>query len=388
MQKFTISRIDEIHESFADVALAANGHLVCTYKEQDGHGAGPYSRVIVRISVDGGYTWGQRRVIHAIEDRIAGWLNCSRILKLKDDSILLVADWIPPGVGEDDEGAQIWAWRSYDNGETWVGPDKTSVRGGIVPSIRQLRNGDILIGLSVVSNNPRREHQVLYRSTNNGKTWQGPTVVCKHPDFILSEGDFVELNDGVIICYMREDMREVGTGVKAISKDGGHTWEGPFRTAVVANNGRPSAGLLRSGEVAVVYRVEGWGMQGFLALYVESQKAAAHPMPLTGPYNLGYLNTHYPSRLFPIDCDRSIASDYGYSGWVQLPDGDIYAVQYIVDDAPKAQIRGYRIQRSDWLLFPEGELAWEAAQGNFPQRAQQRAQEQLRKNMTGLKNQP
>ena len=100
-----------------------------------------------------------------------------------------------------------------------------------------------------------------------------------------------------------------------------------------------------------------------------------------GPYDLGHLNTDYPSRLFPIDYDRSIASDYGYSGWVQLSDGDIYAVQYIVDDAPKAQIRGYRIQRSDWLLFPEGELGWEVPHGDFSQRVQERARERHRKNL-------
>ena len=31
-------------------------------------------------------------------------------------------------------------------------------------------------------------------------------------------------------------------------------------------------------------------------------------------------------------------------------------VQYIVDDAPMAHIRSYRVSRDDWILYPEGEL--------------------------------
>ena len=40
--------------------------------------------------------------------------------------------------------------------------------------------------------------------------------------------------------------------------------------------------------------------------------------------------------------------DWGYSGWVELPDGSVYAVQYITADAPatKPFIRGYLIPRS------------------------------------------
>jgi len=44
----------------------------------------------------------------------------------------------------------------------------------------------------------------------------------------------------------------------------------------------------------------------------------------------------------PVDFDRSPKSDLGYSGWVQLADGEIYIVSYIVDDWPRGQIRGYK----------------------------------------------
>jgi len=56
------------------------------------------------------------------------------------------------------------------------------------------------------------------------------------------------------------------------------------------------------------------------------------------------------TRILPLDFDRSPASDTGYTGWVQLPDGEIYVVNYILDDAPKAQIRGYALSLEDFLL--------------------------------------
>ena len=63
--------------------------------------------------------------------------------------------------------------------------------------------------------------------------------------------------------------------------------------------------------------------------------------------------THYTRMM--IDHDRSPHPDGAYNGWVNLPNGDIYVAQYINDDAPMAQIRGYRISRSDWCLWPAGE---------------------------------
>ncbi|MDE2700141.1 MAG: hypothetical protein OXI23_14815, partial [Gemmatimonadota bacterium] len=37
---------------------------------------------------------------------------------------------------------------------------------------------------------------------------------------------------------------------------------------------------------------------------------------------------------------------------------DLYVVNYITDDAPRAFIRGYIVSRHDWFLFPEGAVPW------------------------------
>jgi len=38
----------------------------------------------------------------------------------------------------------------------------------------------------------------------------------------------------------------------------------------------------------------------------------------------------------------------GYTGWIELEDGEFYAVNYICDKAPKAQIRGYCFSAADF----------------------------------------
>ena len=50
--------------------------------------------------------------------------------------------------------------------------------------------------------------------------------------------------------------------------------------------------------------------------------------------------------------------DCGYSGWVELGNGDLYVVDYCHDDAPRAHIRSYRVQREDIIMFPPGDLPW------------------------------
>ena len=49
-------------------------------------------------------------------------------------------------------------------------------------------------------------------------------------------------------------------------------------------------------------------------------------------------------KTFLIDTDNSENADQGYSAWVQLDNKTVLMANYIVDDAPKAYIRGYKIE--------------------------------------------
>lgn len=349
MIKTIVSRDDTLSQSMPDLALAANGTLVCVFREsalypQQGAFETPAgrlkSRISVRISRDEGGTWGPLIPVGGVRMG-EGFLNCPRLCRSQDGTLLLAVDWIPPSdLGERNPSCHIWLWRSRDHGQTWEGPQETPVCG-LVPSLRRLRDGTLLCGSSGW-NEGGEEVMWAHRSPDGGRTWEGPMVVAEQGGHSFSEGDFVELEDGVIVCYLREE-RHPPVSLKAISGDGGRTWQGPFRAGLLSCLGRPSAGLLRSGEVVVTHRCD---FSGMFCMYVESQSQAADRTPPS---------VRVFGRSFMIDVDRAPVSHWGYSGWVQLSGGDLYVVQHIIDDAaPGARhIRGYRVARSDWALYPE-----------------------------------
>lgn len=359
MQKLTVSRDDELYEAFADIAQTPDGTLVCTYRESMAHAPWPFSRIVVRRSEDGGYTWRAKQVLIEKNDEAGeGRLNCSRITCLSDGTLLLIVDFYVPGRDWLVNPVENLLFRSHDSGVTWDGPVETGITDGIVPSIKELSNGDLLIGVTRQRSGDGKlsgliDEQTVYRSTDGGITWNGPFLVPNLPGLRLNEGDFAELDSGTVVCYMREDGERF-TGWKSLSEDGGETWSEPFRSQMFSCLGRPSVGRVRSGEIVVTYRFCS-GISTSLALYVETPAEAVRR---GDPNPNDYMTDYRQARFAFLDNDRSLHPDSGYSGWVQLPNGDLYVVNYITDDAPRAYIRGYVVSRNDWFLFPEGAMPW------------------------------
>lgn len=397
MQKWVISRDDRLYECFPDVAMCKDGTLVCVYRECMGHGPFPFSRIVCRVSKDGGYTWHAKQVIdeavvsesvflenrswmdeheidgyHECVGRVqqasrvgAGW-NCSRLIALADGQLLLIAD-----LHHRQTGWSNYLYRSADNGQTWSEPERANVPPGLVPALTELRDGRLLLGLTrqETVDGRVREVQVVLFSTDQGKSWSEAVEIPHKPDQNFSEGSFVELDDGTLLGILRDDR--LGRAYKVLSVDGGLHWNGPYPTQMIGLEGRPKAGLLRSGEICVSYRA---GLPNeMLALHILTQEAAKvegeRPMierePMiedkAGVHHPGqpwYLRQYYPGRTVILDIDRSVHRDSGYSGWVQLDNGDIFVVDYINDDAPRAHIRGYLVRRSDYIWFPDGDLPW------------------------------
>ena len=368
MEKFTISRNDDFYEAFADVVKTKSGVLICTYREALTHspvhginGSPGFCRIIVRRSLDGGLHWGNRQIICATEDLKEGFAyNCSRLVVLANGTVMLVVDRFPPlsadqkfyyeqGIMDEGSICNI-IFRSTDDGKTWTTAQETSINTGIVPSIKELNNGDLLLGVC----NPNRGGQLVHRSEDGGLTWSDYVSVPFDGDLDLNEGDFVELDNGVIVLYMRED-NEGFTGWRSYSNDGGRSWSKAVRCRMLACRGRPSVGLLSTGEVFITYRIAMPKISGprALALFVESQEWSLHGDDLSDSFN-----SEEMQRFQIIDVDRNLVTDSGYSGWVELDDGSILVVNYINEDAPRAFIRGYILNRRDWILSPPGNIDW------------------------------
>ena len=370
MQRFTVSRDDRYHEAWPTVCIAANGDLVCSYSEGDVHGGGAVPSAVVRISEDEGATWSDPIIVDTLLDRPrSGFFMCRAVIRLRDGSLLLAADWDstdyvqPPGTPgfwrwdpSNDVFGEVWLYRSFDDGRTWSGPERTGCLAVSVTA-KQISDGTILLCASQYNYLGRYWSQFVHRSNDDGKTWSDPILVAGAPGGWFAEGDVVEMPGGELVMYMRS--QGVGhrppIGSKAISRDGGLTWDGPYAAGKWPVTGRVAAGRLSSGEALVMHRVGGFTLQHPFGFFVESAETALaripydHSAPLDPPAG---------SRWGIIDNDTSPYADHGYGGWVELPSGDVYAVNYIVDDAPRhrAQIRGYRISR-DELLNPNRGLA-------------------------------
>ena len=353
IERFIVSRDDNIYEAFPDVALAPSGRLVCVISECTHHQNRDYTRIVLCTSDDRGRTWSPKR---PLSERLRGdpkkdpWWNCPRISTLTDGRLVAVADRVSAR-GEIKEGEDSnWLWFSGDEGETWDGPLATPVEGIVPDQLIELRHGPHTGRWLLSAHHTRREGDALryaertWLSDDHGRSWSGPHVIADAPDLLLCEGSIVELPGHGLVCFMRENSGRGLDVFKCISRDGGATWEGPYPMPIPACH-RPVAGMLHDGTIMITHRFMqggggwlGWWTQNFFSAFTDVESCLATE------------RNEAHTRILPLDFDRSSESDTGYSGWVQFPDGEIYVVNYILDDAPKAHIRGYAFRQTDMLL--------------------------------------
>jgi sialidase-1 len=327
-----------------------------------GHLAFPFSRIVMQRSFDEGCNWTRKTYIEEILDvELGGAWNNPRIINIGGTELILICDWLPPKCNEGDPKTEIYIWRSIDAGSTWSERQETGIRGHICPCVTYLKNKSLIIAGDQNCNHApddKNWRHNAFISKDAGKTFEGPYLVAHNPNLYLNEGSIFELPDGTLVDYLREDkVKECA--YKCVSSDSGITWAGPFKTRLIKCVGRPKAGILASGDIAISYGFDLCPRN--LILHIEHPFAAALAADIDDLHERRNEESFHYLR-FPIDHDRSVFADGGYSGWVNLPGGDVFMVQYIVDDAPMAQIRGYRISSSDYILVkprsPMPEFNW------------------------------
>ena len=340
MQKFTVSRDDSIYEAFPDVALTRAGHLICVFAECTHHADRSYTRIMLTDSADRGRTWSVKRPLTPPSHGMPYW-NCPRITALRDGRLAVLVDRMTE---EPERRAENLLFFSDDEGRSWSDPVKTPADGIVPDRLLELEDGNWLVSTHKRNPESRCLEQSVWSSRDRGASWSGPVSVARLPGLNLCEASILCVEGLTLAAFLRENSGMGYDAYKTLSFDGGTTWTEPVPFPVPACH-RPVAGRLRDGQILITCRFmqggkgwTGWWTQNLFAVLTDRDSVLAES------------RNEAHTRILPVDFDRSPESDTGYSGWVQFENGEIYIVNYIMDEAPKAQIRGYALTMEDFLL--------------------------------------
>lgn len=340
VQKFTVSRDDAWYEAWPDLVKTKSGKLICVFTECVHHACRDHTRLAICESTDRGRTWsGKRYLTEPLED--GNYYNNARITRLHDDTLVIICDRV---YDEAERKAKVCMWFGDSEGVNYTEPVETPVEGMVPDKLLELECGRWIIGAHIKNKVSGKFEQCLWYTDNKGLTWSDRITVGKDEKYNLCEVSILPVEGKTLVAFMRENS---GTGcdcLKSISYDNGETWNGVYNVPIPGCH-RPVAGWLQNGKIMITHRFmhggKGWvgnWTQNVFAAFMDKESVLATE------------RKEQAVRIFPLDFDRSPVSDLGYTGWVQFDDGEIYVVNYIVDDSPTAQIRGYSFHMEDVIL--------------------------------------
>lgn len=335
IQKHVVSRDPAIYEAWPDVVQTNGGKLICIFSECVHHRDRTDARIALCESTDRGCTWSEKRFLTE-KGRKDRYYNCARISGLRDGRLAIICDHI---TGDETRQSELHLWLGDGEGKDWGDPIVLPFCGIVPDKLTELKNGRWLVGAHFRNRETQKLEQYLWYSDNQGQTWSNRITVAADPRYNLCEVSFYECDDGTLVAFMRENSFMGYDCMKALSYDHGETWTGVYHCPIPGCH-RPVVGRLRSGRLLLTYRFAqgGRGSQNVAAaLFSEADAKKTE-------------RTEQTVRIMPLDYDRNPTPDLGYTGWTQFDDGEIYVVNYIMDDADRAQIRGYSFCESDFIL--------------------------------------
>ena len=241
-------------------------------------------------------------------------------------------------------GGRIQLYFSEDDGQTWSEPVETPARGIVPVKLLELDSGRWILSCHDREADFGYLVQRLWLSEDRGQTWSEPIVVGRQKGRNLCEVSILPMDCQTLVAFMRENSFQGWDCFKAISHDHGETGSELIKFPLPGCH-RPGAGWLQNGQIMIPHRFIQGGKRGFFGGHQNFFAALTNKDSA-----LALTREEVQTRILPIDFDRSAESDTGYSGWVQFDDGEIFIANYVVDDAPKGQIRGYSLRMEDFML--------------------------------------
>lgn len=360
MKKGIVAKNDAVWQGHPDAAVFQD-QLFVVYRISDKHMTNQKTaiQVVKSEKIKDGFA------IPVFEYEASQRLNCPRLSVVRG-VLWLVCDIVKSAgnylAAENiEEQTRVILWYTQD-GESWSRAIDSNIRG-IVPD-RLLEISDNRFAIATHTHKPfYAEKAYSYRDSENNSIqtdklstpkgrliqniwitnniegqWDKHSLACDW-SHSFCEASISKYNDG-LVCLMRENS---GKGLPAhvsYSKDG-ITWTRPAKTRMFGCH-RPVGGCLQSGNFLTTYREcsHSWA-QGYWAKNTFACLTHKDSVVLKN-------NPFYRSVILPIDHDHSNQSDSGYTGWVQLSDGQIFIVNYITKDASKPYITWYLIKESEF----------------------------------------
>ncbi len=324
---FTLSRNDELMEGWPDLIRTSTGKMICVFNQCVGHCNRNHTRIALRESTDGGKRWSDIRFVGCETHHGDQW-NSIRISQVSDGRLLLVCDRIDNN--EFTDTTAMWIFESRDDGATWTDGRPMGIFGYCSDKIRELSDGTLILLVSSYNSELGKSVVYAHRSTDGGETWSDRIPAAVSPMYNFIEPALLVCPDGTLVAFLRENSHKGICCMKAVSHDGGLSWDGVYKLPIPGCH-RPSVGWLNDGRLLMTYRHHDNRIyRDTCAVLLDSDTAEA---------SADYVEE---IPLYLLDRDTSAeAPDTGYTAWVETAPEKILSVNYITNDAAHPYIRGY-----------------------------------------------
>ena len=338
----TVTKTDKHWQGHPDVALF-KGKFYVVYRESKDHKSYKNTKINIVSSVNGSSYSSPTILLQSDKMRwncprlsvIGGrmWLVCDKVKRLEDSFVR--SENNPKAIS-------VWVMSTRD-GKVWTDPFKTNING-IVPDRMFMSDGYYFIGvhrykIGKTTKDEGRLVQSVWRTNNIHSSWNSYEV-ANVEGLNMCEGSVCGLPNGRLACMMRENSGKGLPAYISFSKNKGETWTEAAETKLFGCH-RPVLGQLKSGDYLATYREQSFSMhaahwaKNTFACLIKEKSLTQEPYCSDG-------------IILPLDHDNNKKADGGYTGWVQLPNGNIYIVNYITADAPKPYIRWYLISEKEF----------------------------------------
>lgn len=237
-----VTVVDDDPDDVRDAVLAtlADGRLALSYMTNDGTSGATW----VRISDDGGTTWGGRV---AAQSGSASFVS-GPVVELADGTLLLAVYG----------GGSAVLVKSTDGGASFGDPVTIASSGGTwtEPYLLLLDDGTLLVGLRENSN--RDIH--ISSSTDDGATWSTPSLKFDG----WGRPSLVQFSSGMVVCQYRLNAGTTdGTTEQHLmgrsSRDGGDTWDAEYTIDDTRRMAYTQPVEVSGGQVGLLYSMENAG---------------------------------------------------------------------------------------------------------------------------------